>query len=508
MRDAEDDDPLRLRDVASEHLLAVFDVLGFGVALLDPDLRFVDISPRLSELLGRTAAEMRELADPAGIVTPDRRPMVAARRADLAEDDPEPRLDEVVLIRKDGSRIPVEFSTAGVPMPDGRPGLIAICRDLSDRRAREEALAQYTSLAGQMPLGLLFWEAAGVTDPMQLRLVAANAGAARLVGLDLDSVVGLTIAEVFPGVDPTDAARLLALASTDRIEHFHDVRFRVGDNVAVLRWQAAGLPGSAVGVFVEDVTHLRSVELDRRRLLERLIDIGDDERRRLAAAMHDDPAQKLAAATMMLESVRRHPDLPRGEDRLRTVEEMLRSTMATMRRLTFELSPQARRVRAGGRGAKRGGLRVRGSDRGPRGPRGSGGRAVSSRSDRRVSHHHRGAHEHEEARGGIICGRVDERSRRGALDRGHGRRHRLRRDDASGAEPPRAADDAWQRASTLGGAATSRVVPTGPSSGRSCRSTAGPEGTGPATRPASTRRSWRSSTGALCGRSATASPER
>ncbi|MGQ0433997.1 MAG: PAS domain-containing protein [Microthrixaceae bacterium] len=333
------DDAFRLEDVTARRLLEVFDTLGFGVALLDADLRFVDVSPRLSELLGRTAAELRALGDPAVIVVPEDRHMVAERRAALVEGDPDARLEAVELVRPDGARIPIEFSSMGISWPDGGTGLVAICRDLRDRRARDEVLSQYMSLAAQMPLGLLFWDAADVDDPMDLRLVAANAGAARLVGVDLDSFVGRTIAEVFPATDPTDAARLLALAGTDRLEHFADLVYPVGDTTAVFRWQAAGLPGPAVGVFFEDITHQRSVELDRRRLLERLIETGDEERRRLAAEMHDDPVQKLAAATMMVEALRRHPDLPGRGDRLDAVETTLRSTMATLRRLTFELSP-------------------------------------------------------------------------------------------------------------------------------------------------------------------------
>jgi two-component sensor histidine kinase len=117
---------------------------------------------------------------------------------------------------------------------------------------------------------------------------------------------------------------------------------------AVYRRLAVSLPDDAVAVLFENVTGVRAEEIRRRGLLERLVDVGDEERRLLAMGVHDDPVQQLAAAKVVVESLRRRPGGLGGTDeiekaeaaeRLSDVESALKAAMVSLRRLVFELSP-------------------------------------------------------------------------------------------------------------------------------------------------------------------------
>jgi signal transduction histidine kinase len=80
-------------------------------------------------------------------------------------------------------------------------------------------------------------------------------------------------------------------------------------------------------------------ESDRRRLLAELVRVQEEERRRIANEIHDDPVQAMTAVEMRLESLRRR--MEDGEER-RTLEQLSASVGAAigrLRRLLVDLRP-------------------------------------------------------------------------------------------------------------------------------------------------------------------------
>lgn len=88
---------------------------------------------------------------------------------------------------------------------------------------------------------------------------------------------------------------------------------------------------------------LRRLETERRRLLDRTVEATEDERRRIAAELHDGPIQHLAAIVFRLESLR--TGLTRGEvpgDMAASVadtQDDLREEVVELRRLITQLRP-------------------------------------------------------------------------------------------------------------------------------------------------------------------------
>ena len=84
------------------------------------------------------------------------------------------------------------------------------------------------------------------------------------------------------------------------------------------------------------ISNLEEIDEQRRRLLEHVVRVAEEERSRIAHDIHDDPVQKMVALKMRLELFRRqHPGMPDIDDAL----EVMRVTIRSMRTLLFDLSP-------------------------------------------------------------------------------------------------------------------------------------------------------------------------
>jgi signal transduction histidine kinase len=84
------------------------------------------------------------------------------------------------------------------------------------------------------------------------------------------------------------------------------------------------------------VEHLEEVDAQRRRLLDHVVRVGEEERQRIAGDIHDDPVQKLVALKMRLELLgKAHPNLEGIPEARDSVLVAIRG----LRHLLFDLRP-------------------------------------------------------------------------------------------------------------------------------------------------------------------------
>jgi signal transduction histidine kinase len=84
------------------------------------------------------------------------------------------------------------------------------------------------------------------------------------------------------------------------------------------------------------IAHLEEVDAQRRRLLDHVVRVGEEERQRIAGDIHDDPVQKLVALKMRLELLgKAHPELQGIPEARDSVLVAIRS----LRHLLFDLRP-------------------------------------------------------------------------------------------------------------------------------------------------------------------------
>ena len=84
---------------------------------------------------------------------------------------------------------------------------------------------------------------------------------------------------------------------------------------------------------------MRGSDAERERLLSHLLSAQEDERRRIAGDIHDDPLQLLVAVAMRLDLFRRELRDPAQVEHVSQLREWIRAAVAKLRNLMFELRP-------------------------------------------------------------------------------------------------------------------------------------------------------------------------
>lgn len=323
-----------------EALLGALDELGYATVETVAG-RIVAASPRFCELVGYGVDVLLAWPDVTPLFVPDRRQ--ADRDLIARAERGEPAFPTtMLLLRGDGT--PVTVVAGGRPMggaDDTR--LVLLVRDASDDTYRREQLAAYSEVLQRMPVGMLLWRIEDPDDPASPRIVAANRAATAGSAVRAGDLLGKTVAEAFPGPAGKSTAELILDAyRTRRVRDLGEEHLPEGEGPygpGTYRRAIVPLPGDVVVSLIENVSTRRERDRHRQELLRRIVDAGDEERRRVAADLHDDVIQSLAALLLELDASQRGADPAAVEQSRRRVEDSLRSTIGRLRRLVFDLAP-------------------------------------------------------------------------------------------------------------------------------------------------------------------------
>jgi PAS domain S-box-containing protein len=305
--------------------------------------------------------------------------------------------------RKDGSRIWGEF-TARMLQVDGQACLLVIGRDVTRHREAEESLRRQAARASALAelSGALADAAQDYRKVLDLvvRRTADLVGFGAVIlliregeqVLDVgavyhpDTVIAEQIRALWSGRRVSTSAGLAAavlsqgavVVDAAAAEAFQDPFVRTGierldlESLVAVPLVAGGRPlgilgagrqrQSGMGAYGPDdlqvlreladhasqaisnaqlLDQLQRTDEERRRLLSRLVQAQEEERRHLAADLHDDPIQKMTAVSLRLEVLRRSLTDEDQISRLDQLQETVRGTIARLRNLTFELRPAA-----------------------------------------------------------------------------------------------------------------------------------------------------------------------
>lgn len=195
----------------AQRLLQIFRHSNDAILVIDPHAdRILEANPRAAELLGY---ELDELTRQVRIsaVHPDEMPRLLDFSADVLTRG-HGWTNELSCTCKDGQRVPAEISAAVVPF-DGRTCVVAVVRDVSARRAAEEALRRseqrlraFVDHAGD---GFLMIDADG-------RIVDVNPRGCQLLGYSAGDLIGLPLATLQVEPDAAALAALLAALEFDQ----------------------------------------------------------------------------------------------------------------------------------------------------------------------------------------------------------------------------------------------------------------------------------------------------
>jgi PAS domain S-box-containing protein len=333
--------------VASDHTLLpdsarllrlLIDALPAGIWITDADLHITWISEgrelravglQREDLVGRTIGELHREGGPA--VKAHRRALAGEAVGYESQFAGRWFSSQVEPVREEGGAI---------------TGVLGVALDITDRKRAEDALAREEAhvrvVTDQMPAVL--WS----TD-RGLRFTSSTGRGLAALKLRPGEVVGTSLTQFFGTDDPTFvpiAAHRRALDGHHstymsdfggrtfqaHVEPFRDVDGRI-----------VGVVGAALDITErrDAEEELRRLDRERIRLLRHLVGAHEDERRRIAAGLHDDSIQRISALALRLHIVaRRVEDTPMRED-LVGLERDAEEIVVGLRTMLFDLVPPA-----------------------------------------------------------------------------------------------------------------------------------------------------------------------
>lgn len=385
-RDLRDLDAERQRRAAGEmRFRTLFEHVTDPLYVCDGEGRLVDCNRRACAALGYSRDELLTLA--VADVEVGHSPEAAeAIRARLVPG--ESALLDGRHRRKDGTTFPVEVHLQRFE-DEGRPLVIGIARDRTERQRAEDALRQaqseledrvrkrtaeleeanlrlaqeaeehrrtearlryseekYSTLVENLPAGVFIFR--------ENRIVFANRAFEQLTGYTAEEISGL---EPWPLLHPEDRTRVRKIAEARLAggEAPADYEVRVLTKAGKPRWLNLrvallwfrGAPSSLCSAV--DITERRRAEeelaLSReelRRLSAQLLETQEAERLRVSRDLHDSIGQALSAATFLLDNAIRRASSEGGMVPVRLLEplvERLQESIEEVRRISMALRP-------------------------------------------------------------------------------------------------------------------------------------------------------------------------
>ena len=265
--------------------------------VVDANAEYVRISGHqaLSEILGRSVVEWTAPYDR------ERN----AREAEKCLQEGAVRQLDVDYVGPSGNLIPVEINASVIDTKQGKR-ILALCRDVTERRRAETALKQshdeLHALYQGMDDGVL------VADIESKCFVRVNAAICRMLGYSKDELLAKSVMDIHP---PETVSWVL-----EQFEALAEDRAVIAENIPMLRKDGSvfyadithsnlddgGRPCSA-GFFRDITERKRNREaLEREhRTLKHLLQSSDHERQIIAYDIHDGLAQQIAAAIMQFQ---------------------------------------------------------------------------------------------------------------------------------------------------------------------------------------------------------------
>jgi len=285
------------------------------------------------ETLGRTAAELNLWKDPA------RRAEVMAK----LEKESEVRDEEFVCVTKSGEARIAQFSATLIEV-DGKPCALAIVRDITARKQSEDALRtseeRFRTLVRDFHVGVV------LLGP-DAKIQFANQTAQRWFGITFEEARGKDSSQLDVVAIREDGTEIpfLSRPGPRAIETGRSIQFEV------IGWRRKGLSeimwtlGNATPQFAPDgsvsavintftnITERKQAEEALHQLSTRLLQLQDEERRRLGRELHDSLAQSVLAVNLNLAQAARS---------LTSADERSRHALAEARRVLVEMSREIR----------------------------------------------------------------------------------------------------------------------------------------------------------------------
>jgi len=254
---------------SERHLRAIFDNANDAILLIDPDDdRIIEANAQASRMLGYGQSELTSAVRISSV-----HPHEMERLRQFARDVRHCGrgwTDELSCTRKDGRRLPSEISASVVHF-DGRDCIVAMVRDVSARKAAEQALRRseerFRAFVENAGDGFFMVNSGG-------RITDTNARAGEMLGFSAGELIGRSVLEIDVGLTPESFAELMGGLELDRPRLLESRHRRKDGSVfpSEVSICAHGCPEAPSFIaLLRDISRRREAET----ALERLAEMGE-----------------------------------------------------------------------------------------------------------------------------------------------------------------------------------------------------------------------------------------
>ncbi|MBI2226825.1 MAG: PAS domain S-box protein, partial [Betaproteobacteria bacterium] len=295
-------------------------------------------------ILGYTAAEVVG-RDPVEIFPLELRQVIAEHRKLLNAGQLVPEY-ETVRIHKDGRRVDVAASVSAIKDNGGSIiGIAAILRDITGRKQAEETQAKLSAIVEHSSDAII-----GRT--LDRTIISWNAAAERILGYTAAEVMGRDLVEIYPPEVRQEIAERRKLIRTGQpVPNHESVRITKDGrrvDVAISTSQIKDHTGRVIGTasLLRDISERKRAERILRNYTARLqtvsrklLEVQEDERRRLARELHDQVGQVLTALKINLQVIERQPAAAPVASTIAECAQIADAALQQVRTLMLDLRP-------------------------------------------------------------------------------------------------------------------------------------------------------------------------
>ncbi len=324
----------------SEERFRTFVDSAFEGVVISEDGKILAANESFARMFGYEASEVIGLS-PSEMATPETARLIRRNIRSGFE-----KSYEVVGVKKDGSNFNLEVIGKNCRY-QGRKARVVAFRDISDRKRAQEALREREEWLSTILSSI---GDAVIATCAEGRVTFLNPAAQSLTGWKQREAAGRSLADVFnivnentgrPVEDPVTRVMreglIVGLANHTVLIARDGTRRYIDDSGAPIR----GSQGNITGVVLvfHDISEQKQAAEELRRLTARLLEMQEEDRRRVAYDIHDGLGQMLTAASMHLEvfSGRREEAARDGE--FAKAKRCLQDAVVEMRRMVSELGP-------------------------------------------------------------------------------------------------------------------------------------------------------------------------
>lgn len=246
---------------SEERLAKLFEYAPDAYYLIDFDTKIIDANKFAEELTGYSKEEIIEHTFLSRRLLPYNQIRKAISILNKNRNSQPTGPDELILRKKDGTLITAEVRNHPVDV-DGRPLILSIARDITQRKQEREALRvsnqNLIDLVSSIPSGLLIFQ---YFIPNVLILIDGNSEAERLMDMKIENITGKNINDIFSSAQRLGLVRKMLNVIDSGQSYTSDEFHYLGKNIqGIYKIRAFMMEGMRLGVAFENVTVQKRAE--------------------------------------------------------------------------------------------------------------------------------------------------------------------------------------------------------------------------------------------------------